>query len=92
MKKYIFKCLISSSVVNNTTFLFIDLSSQLIYFTSKILKSKEKIHLKQEINIIAFEISQNYNTNEFHNMTYHNFITQKKKCTNKRTNTSIHSQ
>lgn len=78
MKKYIFKCLISTSVINNTTFLFIDLSSQLIRFTSKILKSKKKKHLKQEINIITFEISENYNTNEFHNMIYHNFTTHKK--------------
>jgi hypothetical protein len=73
MKKYIFQYLISTSVVTNMILLFIDLSSQLIHFTSKVLKSKEKIHLKQEINIITFEISQNYNTNEFHNMIYHNF-------------------
>jgi hypothetical protein len=70
--------LISTSVVNNTTLLFIDLSSQLIRFTSKILKSKEKIHLKQEINIITFEISQNYYTSEFHNMIYRNFTTHTK--------------
>jgi hypothetical protein len=41
------------------TFHLIDLNSQLIHITSKILKSKEKIHLRQEINLIAYEISQN---------------------------------
>lgn len=59
------------------TFHLIDLNSQLIHFTSKILKSKEKIHLRQEINLIAYEISQNCNTNESHNMIYHNFTTHK---------------
>jgi hypothetical protein len=83
MKKYIFKCLVSTSLVNNTSLLFIGLSLDFIHFIRKILKSKEKIHLKQEVNIINFEISHNYNTNEFHNMIYYNFTTHKKNAQKK---------